>query len=365
MLYSNYINSLVNNGSTLLKTIDYDDKNLNLKNFKPLLDDDEADIDKVILYCGKFDKNKCVIRVKNKDVDAYYKNDLLVSMFLQREALMKNITPNIIFTYLYNDDAQNDSKCMTKVYNNRRKITDYNIRPVSSSLISIVQYIESGTLENWIEEVCINDYVSPETWYKIMFQITYTLAVLYKKFKFIHNDLVPCNILMDEECPQGANYLFTYNDKKYLLKECNIIPKLIDFEISIIETNTNNKIENKYITENKTMNEIGASKDLHYLLNSLIMVDDMFNEKILPPPLKQAILELYKHGKFLNRCIKEQGDIVIIDANEDFIQNYYIKNDVAVKYSLPTAETFLNNPIFDRFLVNETHNEIIDEFFSL
>lgn len=83
----------------------------------------------------------------------------------------------------------------------------------------------------------------------IIFEILYTLFVLYKYVKFQHLDFHSENCLMVNDVNYSNNtnkfYIYQYNNKNYYIPVLSHIPKIFDFDRSVFEGVKNPTIEQK------------------------------------------------------------------------------------------------------------------------
>jgi hypothetical protein len=150
-----------------------------------------------------------------------------------------------------------------------------------------------------------------------VFQLTYTIAIIQKYYKMMHNDFHYGNILIDNSIEPKGYFVYEINNKKFYIKNTGIIPKLWDFEFCMVYSD---KIKdcypNKYIIgsynydKKKHMTIVDDSDDeddnvpynynevydLHYFLTSLL---DLY----ISQELFDWILSIYP-----NEVIPEEED---------------------------------------------------------
>jgi hypothetical protein len=220
----------------------------------------------------------------------------------------KNISPHIAH-YLGVQKLSNKCRALKQLNLKRLEVED-KIRTHSIMLIS--EFVEGGSLDNWIFETYENDKsISDEQWKILVFQLIYTIAVIQKHYKMMHNDFHYGNILVDNTIESGGYYVYEINGKTYYLKNTGIIPKLWDFEFCMTYSNKiSDSYPNKFIvgkydydrTHHMTLNADKQSDDdsddfnvpfnynevydLHYFLTSLL---DLY----ISEELFDWILEIY------------------------------------------------------------------------
>jgi hypothetical protein len=220
----------------------------------------------------------------------------------------QNISPHITH-YLGIQKLSNKCRAL-KALNLKRLEVEDKIRTHSIMLIS--EFVEGGSLDNWIFETYENDgEISNEQWKILVFQLIYTIAIIQKYYKMMHNDFHYGNILIDNTIEKGGYIVYEINGKTFYIKNTGIIPKIWDFEFCMtysdkIPDNYPNKfIVGKYEYDRKTHVTLNAIKesdddsddfnvpfnynevyDLHYFLTSLL---DLY----ISQELFDWILEIY------------------------------------------------------------------------
>lgn len=163
--------------------------------------------------------------------------------------ILKELTENIvnkdrsphITHYLGTQKVSNKCRAL-KQLNLKRLQVEEKIRTHSNMLIS--EFVEGGSLDNWIFNTYENDKdISDEQWKCIIFQLIYTIAIIQKYYRMMHNDFHYGNILIDNSVKPGGYYVYNIDGKTYYLKNTGIIPKLWDFEFSMAYSN---KIPDNY-----------------------------------------------------------------------------------------------------------------------
>lgn len=165
---------------------------------------------------------------------------------LTENIINKNRSPHVTH-YLGTQKIQNKCRAL-KQLNLKRLEVEEKIRTHSNMLIA--EYVEGGSLDNWIFTTYENDQeITDDQWRTVVFQLIYTIAVIQKEYKMMHNDFHYGNILIDTTIEPGGYFVYQINNKTYYLKNTGIIPKLWDLEFCMAYTN---KIEgsypNKFIT---------------------------------------------------------------------------------------------------------------------
>jgi hypothetical protein len=164
----------------------------------------------------------------------------LVLKELTDNIIEKNVSPHIVY-FLGQQKITNKSRAF-KMLNLKRLETEQKIRTHSNMLIS--EFVHGGSLDNWIFETYENDKeISDIQWKNIVFQLVYTIAIIQKHYKMMHNDFHYGNILIDDSIQPGGYLVYTIDDKTFYLKNTGIIPKIWDFEFSMVYSD---KIKESY-----------------------------------------------------------------------------------------------------------------------
>jgi hypothetical protein len=153
---------------------------------------------------------------------------------LTNNIVTNNISPHIVY-YLGNQKVSNKCKAL-KFLNLKRLEVEELVRTHSNMLIS--EFIEGNSLDNWVYDwVDDGNEITNEEWKILTFQVVYTLAVIQKKYKLMHNDMHYGNILIDTSIKKGGYFVYTINSKTYYIKNTGFIPKLFDFEFAMSYSN--------------------------------------------------------------------------------------------------------------------------------
>lgn len=150
---------------------------------------------------------------------------------LSENVVSKFISPHITY-YLGTQKVSNKSRAI-KFLNLKRLEVEEQIRGHSNMLIA--EFVEGGSLDNWIFSTYENDgTITDEQWKGIVFQLIYTIAILQEKYKMMHNDFHYGNILMDNMVEPGGYFVYQINGKTYYIKNTGIIPKTWDYEFAMV-----------------------------------------------------------------------------------------------------------------------------------
>jgi len=169
----------------------------------------------------------------------------LILKELTENIVNKGISPHITH-YLGTQKVTNKNKAL-KILNLKKLEIEGKIRSHSNMLIS--EFVEGGSLDNWIYNTYENDEeITDYQWKSIVFQLIYTIAVLQKYYKLMHNDFHYGNILIDTSIKPKGYFVYEINNKKYYLKNTGIIPKLWDWEFGMVYSdNMPGTYPNKFI----------------------------------------------------------------------------------------------------------------------
>lgn len=169
----------------------------------------------------------------------------LVLKELTDKLVNTNISPHITY-YLGTQKISNKSKAL-KMLNLKRLEVEDKIRTHSNMLIS--EFVEGGSLDNWVFDVYESDKeITDNQWKSIVFQLIYTIFIIQRYYKMMHNDFHYGNILIDNSV-KGSGYLvYDIDDKRFYIKNTGIIPKLWDFEFCMVYSNNiKDSYANKFI----------------------------------------------------------------------------------------------------------------------
>ena len=175
---------------------------------------------KVVPIETKYDKNEHPCNLEN-----------LVLKELTENIVNKNISPHIAY-YLGTQKVTNKSKAL-KMLNLKRLEVEEKIRTHSNMLIS--EFVEGGSLDNWVYNTYEDDEeITDEQWKNIVFQLVYTISIIQHYYRMMHNDFHYGNILIDDSITPGGYFVYTIKNRTYYIKNTGIIPKLWDFEFSMV-----------------------------------------------------------------------------------------------------------------------------------
>lgn len=142
---------------------------------------------------------------------------------------------------------------------------------MNKAVVLLTEWANGGDLHAYIKknmEKWFDSDQDEEIFSVILFQLIFTLLVIYEKYpKFRHNDLKVDNILVTE-IRSGGYHLYHIDNKYYKLPNVGIQIKLWDFDFSCIKGFINN-------TKIKDMEEYGIRYmknqyyDIHCFLNFL------------------------------------------------------------------------------------------------
>lgn len=177
---------------------------------------------KVVPIETKFDKNEHPTNL-----------EFIALKELTENIVCKNISPHIAF-YLSTQRVSNKSRAL-KFLNLKRLEVEELIRTHSNMLIS--EYIEGGSLDNWIYNIYENDSeIADDEWRVLVFQLIYTIAVIQHYYRMMHNDFHYGNILIDTSVKKvdGQYFVYEIDGQTYYIPNTGFIPKLWDFEFAMV-----------------------------------------------------------------------------------------------------------------------------------
>lgn len=227
---------------------------------------------------------------------------------LTENIVEKQICPHIV-SYIGSQKISNKSRSLSFLELSRLEI-EKTIKNYSNMLLS--EYVSGGSLDKWIGRIYDDKKtITDIQWKSITFQLIYTILVLQKKYKMMHNDFHYGNILIDDTLEPTGYFVYRLDDKTFYIPNTGVIPKLWDFEFSMVYSdNMPNYYPNKFIigshdynlkTHTTTLNtklleleddfenvpiNYNEVYDLHYFLTSLL---DLY----ISEELFQWIINLY------------------------------------------------------------------------
>lgn len=220
----------------------------------------------------------------------------IVLKYLTDNIVNKAISPHLVY-YLGTQKVSNKSKSL-KMLNLKRLEVDGSIRTHSNMLIS--EYVDGGSLDNWIYNTYENDKeIEDDQWKNIVFQLIYTIAIIQKYYKMMHNDFHYGNILIDTSIKPGGYLVYQIDQKTYYLKNTGIIPRLWDFEFSMVysdkipEAYPNKFILGPYKYDRKLHKTIITDDEMDNLSDSELNVPFNYNEVYDVHYFLTSLLDLY------------------------------------------------------------------------
>ena len=312
----------------------------------------------------------------------------LILKELTDNILNKGVSPHITY-YLGTQKVANNSRAVKKL-NLKRLEVQGKIRSHSNMLIS--EFVEGGSLDNWVYNTCENDQeISSEKWVNIVFQITYTIAIMQHYYKMMHNDCHYGNILIDDSVKPEGYFVYTINNKTFYMKNNSIVAKLWDFEYSMVYSNKipecysnkyitgsydYDKINHKTIIDNSKLSEsiditdlnvpynYNEVYDIHYFLTSLLdlyITQDIFDFIIqLYPceviPEDDISTKSYTKSSSRSKSSKSSSSTDSDSSDTNSSEQIYTSegrliNGIEELFDLPTPLDILDNKFFERFTV--------------
>lgn len=197
---------------------------------------------------------------------------------LTEKLVDRKLTPHITY-YLGSNKISNKSRSI-KHLNIKKLEVQQSVR--SSSYILISEYVDGGSLESWAYSKYENDVRISEIEYKgLIFQLIYTLAILQKKYRFMHNDFHFGNILIDTSIESGGCFKYTIDNKTFYIPNHGFIPKLWDFEYTMVFSNNLACHPNKFVLGPLEYDSVN-----HKTIEDLDLLDLTTNDEPLNVPLQ-------------------------------------------------------------------------------
>ena len=310
---------------------------------------------------------------------------------LTKEIVCKNVSPHIAY-YLGSQKVPNKCKAL-KFLNLKRLEVEELIRTHSNILIS--EFIEGNSLDTWVYDIYEDDRtISDEEWRILVFQLVYTLAVIQKKYKLMHNDMHYGNILIDTSLKKepGQYFVYTINGKKYYMKNTGYMAKLWDWEFGMVYSD---KIQDyypnkfiigkytfdrkKFITKEVELDSDESTEfnvpynyneiyDLHYFLTSLLdlyisqelfdWIVSIYPDELIPREDSSDCSSSDNSESELENVseIKEESD----DDDDEILKKKLSKLDIKLDIKLD-SENKKTNKISDKASSNKASDKASDE----
>ena len=246
-----------------------------------------------------------------------------------------NISPHITY-YLGTQKISNKSKAL-KMLNLKRLEVEDKIRTHSNMLIS--EYVEGGSIDNWVFDVYENDKeISDNQWKSIVFQLIYTIYIIQHYYKMMHNDFHYGNILIDNSIKASGYLVYDIDDKRFYIKNTGIIPKLWDFEFSMVYSNNikdcyaNKFIIGSYEYDKKLHKTIIDDNDNDNDSNSSLKTEDLnvpfnYNEMYDVHYFLTSLLDLYISQELFDWVIGLYPRELIPDEETSSSENSYTSSE--------------------------------------
>jgi hypothetical protein len=320
----------------------------------------------------------------------YNKNNhpaMLECMFLREltdNIVNKNVSPHIVYYFGY-QKVSNSSKAIRFLNLKKFEIEDI-IRSNSNMLIS--EYVQGGSLDNWIYTTYENkEKISDKQWKILVFQLIYTIYIFQKHYKLMHNDCHYGNILIDNTVQAGGYFVYKLKGKKFYIPNTGIIPKFFDFEFSMsYNKKMDGNYSNAYITNGETETDSSEEYnvpetynevyDTHYLLTSLLdlyisedlfdWIIDLYPEELIPEDKDKTTITTTEQSYTSNEVLSSLNELTMTmssetqessnlkSSNSTYLREYLLDgrliNGTENLFKLPTALELLNNEFFKEFL---------------
>jgi hypothetical protein len=313
--------------------------------------------------------------------------EFMALKLLTEELVDKNVTPHIVY-YLGQQKISNRSRAI-KFLNLKKLEVEEKIR--SNNHILISEYVSGGSLDNWIYTLYEDDKkINDLQWKCITFQLLYTIHVLQKKYKMMHNDFHYGNILIDTSIKPGGYFVYKFNNQTYYIPNFGFIPKLWDFEFAMIyhkTEKTKNFYANKFVYGATKIDPVSYTVledldpediynvpmeynevyDVHYFLTSLLdlyISQDLFDwvlslypKELIPPDSDTD--STTTSPKNTNFSQTDKSHLTFSTDDTDYTQSLKSQekdtedNDTtSVDWSSDTSSTYEKELLYDGRLIN-------------
>jgi hypothetical protein len=208
----------------------------------------------------------------------------------------------------------------------------YDTQPYSIMYATqwINESIDIDTLSEIIPKLSISNEQKSDIWRNIIFQVLYTLYILQKKYKFMHNDFHNNNILIEETTP-GGYYKYEIEGLNgevinYYIPNIGYIVKITDFEWATIENYPNSYFEEQIV------DTFCDKIDLFLFVSCLLDCD-------IPSDLQGLIRHQYGN-EILDGC--DNNERPYFDKQRLTKKGYqHYKNNMKTPYELLTTDYFI------------------------
>lgn len=261
------------------------------------------------------------------------------------------ISPHITY-YLGTQKIGNKSKAL-KMLNLKRLEVEEKIRTHSNILIS--EFVEGGSLDNWVFDTYENDNeISDSQWKSIVFQLIYTISIIQHHYRMMHNDFHYGNILIDNSIKPSGYLVYEIDDKKFYIKNTGIIPKIWDFEFSMVYSNNipdcypNKFIIGSYEYDKKLHQTIISEKEMHSLDIEELNVPFNYNKVYDLHYFLTSLLDLYISQELFDWIVDlYPRDLIPDDENSTSSSSKSVSNSIKSELSSKLNNKVKNLDISD------------------
>lgn len=282
------------------------------------------------------------ISINNKNY-----NDALISYILS-ELVLRKQTKHILLPIINFKIDINEIKKLIEIKSN--KVSEKILKNKICCINIKENFYKIYTLNNYITKFSIN-------WKIILFQILHTLLIIKSIYPYFqHNRLTLNNIFVyqNKNFDDMQNYIYEYNDKKFIIKNTEYEIKITNFENSIISKNDD-------IIEDTIEDTIDNSieEDIDDILEE-VSTDTVENT------VEDSIEDIIENIIDTKNKINELVDFFTIikdiknkNINLDFETKNFLNKIIELnkmkKYSLVN---FLDDPYFSEF---DENNKIVEK----
>jgi hypothetical protein len=317
------------------------------------------------------DKENVKIAIKIVPIEIKYEKDEhpcnlenLILKELTENIVNKNISPHITH-YLGTQKVNNKNKAL-KQLNLKRLEVEGKIRTHSNMLIS--EYVNAGSLDNWIFNIYENDMeISDYQWKSIVFQLIYTISIFQHYYRLMHNDFHYGNILIDDTIENNGYLVYEINNKKFYIKNTGIVCKVWDFEFGMVYSdNIKGCYANKFITgpykyDSKNHQTI-IDEELYSEIEEYPNVPYNYNEYYDLHYFLTSLLDLYISQDLFDWIMKIYPEEVIPEEESSTNSNSTnILSDTSTNES-GTSNNTIDNQSDSYNTSNDTYSDISSDF---
>lgn len=344
MSFTSKFNCHKNFSSILDKNLDFEKKFFNFKKKPKLLVGkiNKREIKGLPFFCLSKSNIPIILKVfpieKEKSLD---NSDIEISYLdlFNRELLDNFILPSFPVLYTYTE-IPNTKECLGFIpFKKLDKISELE----GNSRVLLCEYVVHQDIDFWYENIIEKNIHTEVEKIKnlksIIFQVIFSIAVLQDKYDFIHYDLHPGNILIDEVSDENFHYKFGIQN---FYINSRFVAKIWDFEFS-------NIFKGEYgIFANPVTSSVKYSEiyDIYKFLKGILEIE------FLPDDIISFIESLYPYDLLYNR--KER---LFLSEDIEELESRGFPNP-------PTPRNLINHDFFKEYNVKDSSKKYVNFLYT-